>query len=354
MQQNHIHIATKSKCWLRSAVCIGAAGAASIAWQPALACSTAKPVPVQEVWTASTTTSNGASITIWTGPTDHGAQLQIASGLSNSLWVAAAGNNAIMRFTTTGHATIYPTPTANSAPEAIDFNGQQMWFTEFKTSCVGSIGAGAVIHEYPTGLSSTQSTGMAADSHGNSWFVTDFSGIGRITPKGAVHLTTFPDQNTQPTAITLGPDKNMWFNEIGGANIGKITPLQVIKEYPAGFTNGSGGFGIAAGPTGRIWIADANNKSIDASTTAGKIVKYTKGITGAPASIVYGPDGNFYFGEYGGVVGRITATGVITEYPLTITPGSFPVISLAVGPDKNIYFTNNLHSQIGVLHLPVK
>jgi virginiamycin B lyase len=339
---------------LRRALCIAAAGAAALLAQPAMACSTAKPAATHETWTASRYTSNGASFTIWTGPSDHGPQLEIASGPNKSLWIAASASNAVLELSTTGHATFFATPTPNSKPESLDYNGQFVWFTEFNTSCVGSISPGGVIHEYATTVSPLDSTGMAADKHGNSWFVTDFNGIGRITKTGIVKFFSFPDENTQPTAITLGPDSNMWFEEIGGPQIGKVTPFGVIKEYPAGFKNGSGGFGIAAGPTGRIWIADANNASIDASTTAGLVVHYTKGITGQPSAIVYGPDGNFYFGEYGGIVGRITPEGVITEFPLKITEGSFPVISLAVGPDKNIWFTNNGHSQVGVLHLHIK
>jgi streptogramin lyase len=54
------------------------------------------------------------------------------------------------------------------------------------------------------------------------------------------------------------------------------------------------------------------------------------------------------------VIGRITPQGVVTEYPFPASEGTFPIISLAVGPDGNIWFTNNSHSQIGVLHLPIK
>jgi virginiamycin B lyase len=67
---------------------------------------------------------------------------------------------------------------------------------------------------------------------------------------------------------------------------------------------------------------------IDAINTDGTcLTEYTAGLTGAPLSIAAGPDGNLYFGETGPVVGRITTAGVITEFPLAASKGSFPVIA---------------------------
>jgi streptogramin lyase len=191
-----------------------------------------------------------------------------------------------------------------------------------------------------------------ASGKNTAWFVTDTHGIGKVTNQGKVTLYSFPDESTQPTAITKGPDGNVWFIENNGPMVGKVTPGGAITEYNTGLGN-SYSFGITSGSDGRIWFADNGNNSIAAITTDGKTVTdYTKGFTGDPVSIVGGPDGNLYFGETTPVIGRITPAGVVTEYPFPASESKFPILSLTVGPDGNIWFANNNHAQVGVLKLP--
>lgn len=319
-------------------------------------CSTDKPTPTAETWKSKTSTSNGAKITIWTGPTDHGSSLAITSGIDKSLWVTLTADSAIMKISTAGKAEIYPTPTPDSSPEAITVNGKDMWFSEWAAECVGSITAAGTITEYSTGLAETNSVGMTTADK-DVWFTTDHNGIGRVAGAGKLHLYPFPDDSSQPTAITLGPDGNVWFVEAAGYNVGKMTSEGKVTEYSVGFNGFSNSFGIAAGSDGRIWFTDPANSParIGAINTDGTgLTYYSAGLTGQADSIVAGPDGNLYFGEFGGAVGKITTAGVITEYPLEQSEGSFPVLSLTVGPNGNIWFSNNSHSQVGELVLPVE
>jgi hypothetical protein len=63
----------------------------------------------------------------------------------------------------------------------------------------------------------------------------------------------------------------------------------------------------------------------------------TYAVSGAPAGIVNGPDGNIWFAESGNnAIGRITPLGSATTY--SCTPCSSPG-SPTVGPDNNIWFT---------------
>ena len=97
-------------------------------------------------------------------------------------------------------------------------------------------------------------------------FVTEFS-VG-ISPGAAIR------------AIASGPDGNLWFTELFGNRIGRITPDGKVTEFPL-ITPHS----------------------------------YPAGITTGPNSIVAGPDGNLWFTEtFGGKIGRITPAGVITEF----------------------------------------
>jgi hypothetical protein len=81
-----------------------------------------------------------------------------------------------------------------------------------------------------------------------------------------------------------------------------------------------------------------------ATTASPHITEYptpTNGSTGRPSGprgIVSGPDGNLWFvEETAGQVGRITPSGVITEFS-TITPSYLPA-DIAVGSDNNLWVT---------------
>ncbi|MDB5185623.1 MAG: lyase-like protein [Candidatus Saccharibacteria bacterium] len=68
-----------------------------------------------------------------------------------------------------------------------------------------------------------------------------------------------------------------------------------------------------------------------------------------PNTLILGPDGNFWFPEVtGDKIGKITPTGIITEYPLT--PGSKPA-QMAIGPDGNVWFTEIDSNKIGRITL---
>jgi virginiamycin B lyase len=65
-----------------------------------------------------------------------------------------------------------------------------------------------------------------------------------------------------------------------------------------------------------------------------------------PRAIALGSDGDIWFGEFGGgKIGRITAHGVIAEFPIP-TPDSGPR-ALAAGADGNIWFSEFNASKIG-------
>jgi streptogramin lyase len=56
--------------------------------------------------------------------------------------------------------------------------------------------------------------------------------------------------------------------------------------------------------------------------------------------ITAGPDGNIWFTEYGNnTLGRITPTGVLTEFPIP-KAGSYPT-DITSGPDGNLWFTED-------------
>jgi virginiamycin B lyase len=96
---------------------------------------------------------------------------------------------------------------------------------------------------------------------------------------------------------------------------------QVFTEF-ATPTAGSSPFAITVGPDGAMWFSEAVANKIGRVTTAGVITEFG-GLTGSfPDGIVTGPDGNLWFVEFTGaqMVGRMTPSGTLTEFPLGGNP----------------------------------
>ena len=153
--------------------------------------------------------------------------------------------------------------------------------------------------------------------------------------------------NSQPRAITLGPDGNLWFGEFMGGRIGRITPQGVITEFPIPTPN-SGPRAIAAGADGNLWFSEFNAGKIGRMTPNGEVTEFVlPRPNSGPGDITAGADGNMWFlllnGRMddrqvdGNRVGRITPDGTITEFAIPSQTGS--PINIAVGPDRNIWFT---------------
>ncbi len=54
------------------------------------------------------------------------------------------------------------------------------------------------------------------------WFTNENDTIGRITTKGVITIFADPTIDN-PTGIAAGPDHAVWFTNVGGDSIGRIT-----------------------------------------------------------------------------------------------------------------------------------
>ena len=61
-----------------------------------------------------------------------------------------------------------------------------------------------------------------------------------------------PTNNAYPNAIVAVPDNALWFTELFGDRVGRITQTGAITEYP---TPGVGPVGIVVGPDDALSIA---------------------------------------------------------------------------------------------------
>ena len=158
-----------------------------------------------------------------------------------------------------------------------------------------------------------------------------------------------PPLGSGATAITAGPDGNVWFADPGAGQVGVITPTGQVTEFPTpGISAGS----ITAGPDGNLWflndsLTQSGSPAIGRITPAGQVTTFTlpDDFT-QPNQITAGPDGNVWFTESvyptGEKVGRITPTGQVTEFPIPVPPGvSGQAEGITAGPDGNLYFLHD-------------
>jgi streptogramin lyase len=158
---------------------------------------------------------------------------------------------------------------------------------------------------------------------------------------------TTTSSSADPWIVTPGPDGNLWFTEQSSNDIGRITTAGVITEFP--ISANATPWGIVQGPDGNLWFTDSSStaSAIGRITPAGVITLFSTGLTAAsqPEGITVGPDGNLWFTEFASSkIGRISTSGVITEYP--VTAGSGPV-SIVTGPGGNLWFTEETGDRIG-------
>jgi hypothetical protein len=148
-------------------------------------------------------------------------------------------------------------------------------------------------------------------------------------------ITEFPvpTANSEPIAITNGPDGNLWFAEQDGEKIGRINPTtHEITEFPIP-TGGGAPRAITAGPDGNLWFAQGNG-DIGRITPTGTITQCSTGIHGAIDGITPGPGNTLWFTEFDeSRIGRITATGSgLAANCTTPSTGSTPVATPVVTP----------------------
>ena len=98
--------------------------------------------------------------------------------------------------------------------------------------------------------------------------------------------------------------------------------------------------GIASGPDGNIWFTEEAGNNIGRITPSGVITEFPIPTAATlPTAIVTGRDGNLWFTEsLVNKIGRVTPTGVFTEFPLPAFLGAFSN-GIAVGPDGNLWLT---------------
>jgi streptogramin lyase len=211
--------------------------------------------------------------------------------------------------------------------------------------------------------------------------------VAHAAPVGTLRQYKVPTANSQPRAITVGSDGNMWFTESSDvlpAVIGRITPAGAVTEFPVNcnfciltdivqgppgvlyFTSNNAELGRittagvvqAAVPMpdssalagnlafhgGDIWITDFNNNVVWRYViSTGVFTQFVPPTAGSvPFDVAVDSAGIVWFTEFGNnAIGRLNpATGTVTEIPTTSPPRG---ITIAI--DGQVWFTSRFAPQ---------
>jgi virginiamycin B lyase len=158
-----------------------------------------------------------------------------------------------------------------------------------------------------------------------------------LPPAKKISLKAYevPTVGAHPAGIAVGPDRALWFTEIGAHKIGRITTAGVFTEYPVPTPN-SVPTDIVAGPDGALWFTEQRAQKIGRITTAGVVTEYPlpPSRRGSPFLIIVGPDKALWFSTHEGI-GRVTTTGTVTMH--AVPEPNFGASALAPGPDGAIW-----------------
>ena len=123
------------------------------------------------------------------------------------------------------------------------------------------------------------------------------------------------------------------------ALLASAAPAVQITEFPLPDSTSTPSR-IVAGPDGALWFTEKGADRIGRITTSGVVTEFPVTAGSQPDAITAGPDGALWYTESGASkIGRITTAGVVTDF--AVAPGAV-LLAIASGTDGNIWFSYEL------------
>ncbi len=281
-------------------------------------------------------------------PSDD-APVSIVTGPDGNLWFTTILKNAIGKITTAGVITEYPLPKESHLMDITSGPDGDLWFTN--EDKIGKVTTSGEITEYPIAVGSA-AKGIVAGLENDVWF-TATNKIDKMTASGEVTEYSIPSgegYENEAEDITLGSEGELWFSD--GSQVDKMTTAGVFTKYPLPSKRTADG--ITLGPKDTVWFMAKEGGGRGESgvgelnTSSGAITEYALSGLGGATGITLGPEGDLWFTRYEAhKIGKITTSGVITEYELPSGTFLYDFGGITIGPDGGIWFTNYGTGAIG-------
>lgn len=181
---------------------------------------------------------------------------------------------------------------------------------------------------------------------GTVWYTGLENHIGRINPNGTVDQFTPPTADSEPHGIAIGPDGNIWFTELKGNKIGRISASGEIKEFP--LPENRGPYAIIAGKS-ELWFTEFSGNRIGRMNVDGSLTEFAIPTEiSQPQGLTIGRDGAIWFVENNGnKIGRISLDGKFRE--IAIPTGFSQAVNIAADTAGNLWFTELEGAKYAVL-----
>lgn len=150
-------------------------------------------------------------------------------------------------------------------------------------------------------------------------------------------ITEFPTPSagSLPQGVDLGQNGQVWYAETSAGKIALLRPNHTITEFP--LPQGGQPIIVKVAADG-IWFTDGPGHAIGQLHPAtGDIVEYAIPSGASPLFLQIAPDGSKWFSKTMGV-GRLSPTGVITEWDVTLEHPDDNIEQISVDPWGNLWF----------------
>jgi virginiamycin B lyase len=291
--------------------------------------------------------SHAITFSITTYPLPEGIYpFGIIRGDDGNMWFTEqeGGFGDIGRITPAGQLTYFPVFGNRDGECIIRGAGHDLWFASNQSRLIGRITLAGNATTYTAAGIAPYCVALGSD--GKIWFTdTAKVAIGRLNlHTGRIDEFKLSNPSSVPMMITPGPDGNVWFTDNGAGEVGKVTPAGLIIEYSLPSGPYCKPYGIVSGPDGALYVGELESLTLARITTGGSITEYPHVLVGNSALGV-GPDGEIWLSD----ASTIERFNIKTHVARTVAtaPNGGDVITYAIGPDRDLWFTSSGSSSGG-------